>query len=483
MRTTPDAQLSASERRIYRSYDENWRLRLTRIIAPFLGVITFLCLIGLLIYLIFSAHTATTAVSVALPPQMAFLGMGVLLIVILLYGVSTMAAYQGNAQLATTTCSLAILTAISVVGSVWEFSQGLDPFGLAGYVFLPLAIVLIGLLTTQLFTVLATLWINGLTIMFTLMAPRAMAIERIVQREALLIIFFCVLIEWCFTIMLIALRRALTATLKELGDVRVAYEQARQLDEIKDQFIRSVNHELRNPVMALNGYVKVLRLQLDALPHERVVAFLDRASRVGDRVVALLKSILDTGQLEQHAAELSLEAVNVRAAVMEAADLIDPLEGVLVQRELHVRVPDELLMWCDRVRFQQVMTNLLSNAVKYSPAGAPITVEATAMTPDEAPHAMALFGRNRRLSQTPVVEITVRDQGLGIPPEQIPLLFQRFMRLPRDIASPVIGNGLGLFLCRRFVEAMHGSIWVESQGTAGDGSTFYVRLPTPPAPN
>src|SRR5579863_7765964 len=122
------------------------------------------------------------------------------------------------------------------------------------------------------------------------------------------------------------------------------------------------------------------------------------------------------------------------------------------------------------------MTNLLSNAVKYSPAGAPITVEATTTSPDEAPPAMALFGRNRRLSQAPLVEITVRDQGLGIPPEQIPLLFQRFMRLPRDIASPVIGNGLGLFLCRQFVEAMHGAIWVESQGIAGEGSTFHVRL-------
>jgi len=480
MMTTPGAQLSASERRIYQSYDENWRLRLTQVIAPSFGVITLLCLVGLLTFLIVSAHAATTAVSVALPPQMGYLAMGVLLIVIILYGLSTRAAFQGKARLATTTCSLAILTSISVTGSVWEFSQGIDPFGLAGYVFLPLAIVLIGLLTTQVFTVLATLWINWLTIMFTLMAPRSVEIAHIIQREAPLIVFFCIAIEWCFTMMLIALRRALTSTLKELGDVRIAYEQAKQLDEIKDQFIRSVNHELRNPVMALNGYVKVLRLQLDSLPHERMVAFLDRASRVGDRVVALLKSILDTGQLEQHAADLTLEAVNVREAVVEAAELIDPFEGMIGQRDLRLHIPDDLVMWCDRVRFQQVMTNLLSNAVKYSPAEAPITVEATSTYPDESSPAMLPFGKSRRHSQAPVVEIAVRDQGLGIPPEQIPLLFQRFMRLPRDIASPVIGNGLGLYLCRTFVEAMHGAIWVESKGAEGSGSTFFVRLPTPP---
>jgi signal transduction histidine kinase len=75
------------------------------------------------------------------------------------------------------------------------------------------------------------------------------------------------------------------------------------------------------------------------------------------------------------------------------------------------------------------------------------------------------------------VEITVRDWGLGIPPEQIPLLFQRFVRLPRDLASTVIGNGLGLHLCKVCTEAMKGSIWVESSGVEGEGSTFYVRLP------
>ena len=139
MIAAPRTQRSASERQIYRSYDENWRLRLTSVIAPLLGIITFFCLIGLLLYLIFTALWATAAVGAALPPQMAYFGMGVLLFVITLYGVSTIAARQARAQLATISCSLAILIAISVTGSIWEFSQGLDPFGLAGYVFLPLA--------------------------------------------------------------------------------------------------------------------------------------------------------------------------------------------------------------------------------------------------------------------------------------------------------------------------------------------------------
>jgi signal transduction histidine kinase len=76
-----------------------------------------------------------------------------------------------------------------------------------------------------------------------------------------------------------------------------------------------------------------------------------------------------------------------------------------------------------------------------------------------------------------MVEIAVRDHGLGIPPDQAPLLFQRFVRLPRDLASATVGNGLGLYLCRELAEAMGGHIRVESIGVEGEGSTFYLRLP------
>lgn len=75
----------------------------------------------------------------------------------------------------------------------------------------------------------------------------------------------------------------------------------------------------------------------------------------------------------------------------------------------------------------------------------------------------------------------MRDYGLGVPPDQISLLFQRFVRLPRDLASTVSGNGLGLYLCRLLTEAMHGKIWLESTGVEGEGTTVILQLPAPPA--
>jgi signal transduction histidine kinase len=76
-----------------------------------------------------------------------------------------------------------------------------------------------------------------------------------------------------------------------------------------------------------------------------------------------------------------------------------------------------------------------------------------------------------------MVEFVVRDYGEGIPPDQIPLLFNRFVRLPRDLASSISGNGLGLYLCRLYTEAMGGRIWVKSSGVEGEGSIFYLLLP------
>jgi signal transduction histidine kinase len=268
-------------------------------------------------------------------------------------------------------------------------------------------------------------------------------------------------------------------TLRELGDVRIAYERASALDDLKNQFIVSVNHELRNPVMAMMGHLDILDMSLASAPPERLQKATKGAIRAAENLRTLLASILDANRLEQGPGDFTSERVSLVQAIQASIQLIDPNEGSPQERELRILVPDDLSIWGEPIRLQQILTNLLSNALKYSSPGTPIEVTGqvvieTVLAPGWRKRAMP--GMDRKL-----VEITVRDWGLGIQPEQIPLLFQRFVRLPRDLASNVVGNGLGLYVCRVCAEAMGGRIWVESSGVEGEGSAFHLRLPVPPA--
>jgi signal transduction histidine kinase len=276
--------------------------------------------------------------------------------------------------------------------------------------------------------------------------------------------------------------------LRQISDVRVQYERARQLDELKDQFITSVNHELRNPVMLLQGYVELLRLKGQELSEARRDDLIERASRAGEALTRLVQSILDTRRIDQRARDFAPETVPVAETVVAAAALVDPREGQSVERDLRLEIPHEMAVWGEKVRLQQILTNLLSNAIKYSAPGTPVEVSARVVTSSEGRDAGASGASRRwgnggvggsRRGERRVVQIQVRDHGYGIPPEQAPLLFQRFVRLPRDLASATVGNGLGLYVCRELAEAMGGRIWVESTGVAGEGSTFYLQLPLP----
>lgn len=285
--------------------------------------------------------------------------------------------------------------------------------------------------------------------------------------------------QWLLAVIVFVAARGYRRTLRQISDVSVQYERARQLDELKDPFITSVNHELRNPVMLIQGYIDLLRLKGNELTAEPRAAMVQRASQAGDHLSSLVQSILDSRRLERGAKDYEPEAVSVLQAVEYAAALVDPGAGQEVERDLRVHVPAGLTIWGETIRLQQILANLLSNALKYSAAGTPVDVVAREVT--EMP---ARAGR--WWGSTPVerhmVEISVRDYGLGIPPNQAPLLFHRFVRLPRDLASTIVGNGLGLYLCRELAEAMDGKIWVESAGIEGEGATFYVRLPQPQAP-
>lgn len=344
--------------------------------------------------------------------------------------------------------------------SIWGHHS--DPFSYAQFFSLLVAIMLAGLFGNAWLTLATTLLMNIVTLVFGL---------AYASSELGLFVSTGILEEWAvFTI------AALMASSYQLAlrDVSTAYVRARQLDELKDRFITNVNHELRTPVMTVLGYLDFLQRTWQALPAEQVARSFQKAREVSDHLMQLIQSILDARRIDETRLE-HLEPVVLQAVCEQALQFVDPREVQLANRQVTFAIPEGLAVWAESVRLQQVITNLLSNAIKYSPPGTPIAIAATIVSEPIREQSRGKRGKANKARN--LVEITVRDYGFGIPPDQVDLLFNRFVRLPRDLASTIVGNGLGLYLCRTLVTAMSGQIWVESSGVSGEGSTFHVRLP------
>ncbi len=348
------------------------------------------------------------------------------------------------------------------------FLQGLDPVALVEFLILPVILVLTSLFGNNRLLIAVTLVVNAVTAF-------AIVIANFVHPEADIFLLshasntfaipLALLFEWFIVVFLLAQQTSYQRVLRDLGN---AFEQLQQLDELKDQFITHVNHELRNPVMTMRGSVELISLAGDRLSAKEREDLLQKALRVGDGLTHLLESILEVRAIEREGVSKS-QPVSARQALDDALLLVNPPGSMLVLRDLHLHIPQDLTVLADPVPFQQILANLITNALKYTPPGTPINISAELVTPaslTKHPGAPPTMG-----------EIIVRDYGPGIPPEQIPLLFNRFVRLPRDMGSGVTGTGLGLYLCKRFAEAMGGRIWVESTGQPGEGAAFHLQLP------
>lgn len=234
------------------------------------------------------------------------------------------------------------------------------------------------------------------------------------------------------------------------------FGESRRATRAREDLLAVVSHDLRNPLNVVQLGASLLLRERPGGPRDEFV--LKHAHRIRDaseRALRLISDLLDWGRLEEGRLPLELGVEDCAALMREAVDSIRPLAEA---NRLHVTLdlPEGLPpVRCDRVRVLQVLGNLLGNAVKFTGAGGHITV-----------------GAREHGSE---VRFHVRDTGQGIPPEQLPYIFDRYWQA-KDAASR--GTGLGLAIAKGLMEAHGGRIWVES--TPGQGSTFFFCLPSPP---
>lgn len=245
----------------------------------------------------------------------------------------------------------------------------------------------------------------------------------------------------------------------ERGIIAVIHDitEQRKLDEARREFIANVSHELRTPLTNVKSYTETLIDAAGELPTDTEVKFLLVIAGETDRMTRIVKDLLtlsklDCGKMDLHFHRFSMQHMVesvYNAMVLEAGN-----NGLELTLNIQGKMPD---MNGDRERLEQVVINILSNAVKYTPSGGHIVLSAARR--DEG-HVM----------------IRVKDDGMGIPKDDIPRLFERFYRVDKARSRAKGGSGLGLAIAKEMVEAHRGTIYLESQ--LDEGTTVTVVLPT-----
>ncbi len=229
---------------------------------------------------------------------------------------------------------------------------------------------------------------------------------------------------------------------------------------MRDMMMADIAHELQTPLAILRGHFEALRRN-DMTAAERALAERVIASTL-DGMVRLVQGSLERAKMESSASAVATEDISLEPLLREVAEdcaILAEEKGIALTVRAVDRMPSgAIVVRADRGRIKEVLFNLISNAFKHTPPGGAVALSVERMEG--------------------VARVAVRDSGTGIPPAELPHIFERFYRMKGDEGA-VSGTGIGLDICRAIVEAHGGRIGAESE--AGKGSRFIVSLPLAPS--
>lgn len=228
----------------------------------------------------------------------------------------------------------------------------------------------------------------------------------------------------------------------------------RKLERIRSEFVTNVTHELKTPLTSIRGFIETLKS--GAMFDEKVAEhFLDIIDIEAERLSNLISEILVLSEIENMKKDIKIGVCDVRSIVKEAISVVEQ-NAEKMDIKIHCSIAPELSMVnINRDRFKQVMINLLDNSIKYNNNGGQVWFECT--------------------RDNNVIQLNVRDNGIGIPKEHIPRLFERFHRIDKGRSRDQGGTGLGLSIVKHIVNLYNGEIEVKSK--LGHGTEFIIKLP------
>ena len=228
-----------------------------------------------------------------------------------------------------------------------------------------------------------------------------------------------------------------------------------RVEQMKSGFVSTVSHELRTPLTSIYGFAETLLRQDVLFGEEERSTFLRYISSESERLMSIVDRLLSVAEADSGAIPVQLGEVDVGAVVSDAVRAAESSDGRKGTRFVLALPEEKLAAQADGEKLGQVLSHLLDNAVRYSPEGGTVTVAAR--------------------KANGVVEVSVEDEGAGIPHAEQELIFRKLYR--GDAVAGAVGagaTGLGLFLAKAFVDAMDGTIRVDSQ--EGRGATFVLEL-------
>lgn len=257
----------------------------------------------------------------------------------------------------------------------------------------------------------------------------------------------------------------LTTTLEQrvqdrTQELQSANVRLQELDRLKSAFVSIVSHELRTPMTAIRGYIDNMLDGLAGPLTEKQEHYLNRVKVNADRLTHMIAELLDLSRIEAGRVELVLSEVDMRGLIL---DVVDEFQRLAADKGVRINVQATGSVHAvvgDRNKLHQVLTNLIGNAMKFTPSGGRIDV-----TLDTTPEG--------------TMRVTVSDSGSGIPPDELPRIFEKFFR-GSGVPPEARGAGLGLAIVKTLIELHGGRVWVESM--VGQGSRFRFCVPTEPPP-